>query len=223
MNISFIIIASLPIKGMKTVGNVGLLTYNKTTILDKHISNIKEKYPKSEIVVVGGFEAKKIKKIISKYKNIKFIQHKITDRSNEVESFYKALSQIKYNKAVVFNVATIFSKILLSKLNLKHKNSCVILNTNKDFNSNLGAIINKDKKIENIFYNLPNKIANIYYLTNDHIDYAKSIESDILYNKYVFELINLLNAHQKFSYQNVNLKNHRIITNIRDYQHIKDV
>ena len=89
MNLSFILISSMPTKGMKSMGNVGLLPVNKKCcILDKHIQNIKSVYPTAEIIVVAGFEHQRIARMLKKYQKVKCISHDMQPYSNETESMW---------------------------------------------------------------------------------------------------------------------------------------
>ena len=161
MNLSFILISSLPTKGMKSIGNVGLLAANKKqTIIEKHIINITSVFPTAEIIVVGGFESKKMQKLIDKYKRVKFTQHEIYTHSNETQSLKQGLSCCTNTKCIVFNTNCIVSKSFWLKIKYRIKKSIVIISSNKRFNSNLRATINNDK-VTYIFFGLPNKFTNL--------------------------------------------------------------
>lgn len=219
MALSFILISSLPIKGMKTAGNVGLLKYKKHTIIQKHINNIISVYPKAEIVVIGGFEHKKLEKVVKQYKRVKYFYHDITETSNETQSLLLGLKNIRNKKAMVLNASCLINKSVLKHIP-NSKYSCVFINKNNSFNSNLGISTN-DNEMNNIFFNLPNKINNMYFLNQSHINYAKDIGDDQFYNKYMFEFINILNEYEKFRYKVYNSKTCRVIYNNKDYNQIK--
>ena len=220
MNLSFILISSLPTKGMKSIGNVSLLAANKKqTIIEKHISNIISVFPTAEIIVVGGFENKKMERILSKYKKVKFTHHEIYSHSNETQSLKQGLKFCTNTKCVVFNTNCIAGKVFWSKIKYRIKKSVVVLNSSKRFNSNLGATLNDDQ-VNYIFFGLPHKIANVYILQKDHIEYFLQEWSDSWQSKYLFEIINILSKHKPFYYQEIN-NSISLISNIKDYNQIK--
>jgi len=219
MAASFIIISSLPTKGMKTAGNIALVKHKKSTLIERHINNIRSVYPRSEIIVVGGFEHKKVKKAVSEYHNITYVYHSIDETSNETESLLLGLNHVKNKNTIVFNVSCFFNKSLIKKIPRTEK-SFAIINTNKNYEGNIGATISNNH-IDNIFFNLPNKLTNIYYLNKEHINYAISLDSSSLKNKYLFEFMNMLNHYNNFEYKKFNIAKFQIINNNKDFNKIK--
>lgn len=222
MSVSFIIISSLPTKGMKSMGNVGLLKYKKYTIIEKHIEYILHNYNSAEIVVVGGFEHRKMQKILEQYNRVKYISHELSTTSNETQSLCEALKAIKYNKAIVINQNCMFAKNFWSKINTRVHKSFLVVNRHKEFTTNIGAIVDGDT-LQHMFFNLPIKSTNIYCLNKKHIEYAKQICTEKLYSTYMFEFINLLNNYDKFTIQDVNTKKHIIIDSVDNYKKAKDI
>jgi len=219
MNLSFILVSSLPTKGMKSIGNVSLLAANKKqTIIEKHVINIMSVFPTAEIIVVGGFENKKMQKILDKYKTVKFTHHEIYSYSNETQSLKRGLDCCTNTKCIVFNTNCIIGKSFWSKIKYRIKKSIVVINSNKGFNSNLGATINSDK-INYIFFGLPNKITNLYILQNNHIEYFLQQWHDSWQSKYLFETINTLSKYKPFYYQDIN-SSISLINNMKDYHQI---
>jgi len=219
MNLSFILIASMPTKGMKSMGNVTLLPLNKRySILEKHIHNISSVFPTAEIVVVGGFENKKMYKLLNKYKNIKYVYHTVKSYSNETQSLYEGIKKCKNTKCIALNANCVTHKNFWNKLKHRTKKSIVILNSNKNFNGNVGATI-KGKEINYIFFGLPHKITNIYILQKNHMEYFINNYCEQWISKYLFETINILCKYDPMYYENTN-NNIFIINNIKDYNKI---
>ncbi len=219
MNLSFILISSLPTKGMKSIGNVSLLAANKKqTIIEKHVINIMSVFPTAEIIVVGGFENKKMQKILDKYKRVKFTHHEIYSHSNETQSLKQGLNYCTNTKCIVFNTNCIISKSFWLKIRYRIKKSIAIINSSKRFNSDLGATINNNM-INYIFFGLPNKITNLYILQNDHIKYFLEQWQDSWQSKYLFETINTLSKYKPFYYQEIN-NSISLINNMKDYHQI---
>ena len=220
MNLSFILISSMPTKGMKSMGNIGLLPFNKKScILDKHIQNIKSVYPTAEIIVVAGFEQQRIARMLKKYEKVKCVSHDMQPYSNETESMWYGLRAMSNTKCIVLNINFVAGKALWTKIKYRSKKSLILLNSNKYFKNELGATLRNDK-LNYIFFGLPNKIANIYLLQESHIKYFLDNYSENSRSKYLFETINTLAKHQDFYYDNINYKNMKYINNIKDYNSI---
>lgn len=216
MSVSFIILASMPIRSMKSLGSASLLKYKKQTIIEKHIDNIISTHNKPEIVVVGGFENKKIAKVLDRYSRVKYISHEISGTSNEAQSLFLGLENIKHNKAVVFSHNCIFDKKIWHKINTRMRKSFMVINNNKNFETDIGATIN-DGLLEYVFFNLKNKSTGIYCLNKKHISYTKELASPRYHPYYMFEMINLMNSHEKFTFQEINTKKHIIIDSVNKY------
>jgi hypothetical protein len=60
---------------------------------------------------------------------------------------------------------------------------------NKKSTSSLGCVIN-NKKIHNIFYDLDNKIEEMYFIANKDIGKLKDILDQPIKNMFIFEIIN---------------------------------
>ena len=219
MNLSVIIIASMPTKGMKSMGNISLLPITKKqSIIEKHINNIHAAFPTAEIVVVGGFENKKMQKLLQKNENVKYISHNIENYSNETQSLYYGLKQCKNTKCIIFNANCIATKNFWSKIKYRAKKSIAVINSNKRFNSTIGSTL-KGKEINYIFFGLPHKIANVYLLQQPHIEYFLENYQESWGSKYLFETINILSKYQPFFYEEIN-NNIVIINSMKDYQQI---
>lgn len=219
MKLSIIIIASMPTKGMKSIGNVSLLPINKKqSILEKHITNIQSVFNNAEIIVVGGFENKKMQKLLSKYNNIKYVYHEVENHSNETKSFYEGLKVCKNNKCIVFNANCIANKSFWSKIKYRTKKSITVINSSKKFHSEIGATI-KNQEINYIFYGLPHKITNVYLLQKQHIDYFLQHYIEPWGSRYLFETINMLCKKDKMYYQDI-VNSIFIINSMKDYNKI---
>lgn len=209
----------MPTKGMRSVGNVSLLPVNKKqSILEKHINNIQSVFNGAEIVVVGGFESKKMQKLLYKYKNIKYIYHEVKNYSNETKSFYEGLKACKNNKCIVFNANCIANKSFWSKIKYRTKKSIAVINSSKSFHSEIGATT-KNNEINYIFYGLPCKITNVYLLQKEHTDYFLQEYIEPWGSKYLFEIINILCKKRKMYYQDI-VNNIFIINSMKDYNKI---
>lgn len=198
--LSILIIASLPMKGMKSAGNTALLEYSKKTLIEYHINNLLSVFPNADIVVVGGFEYKKLKKITQKYP-VRFIHHDITDDMNEAYSLLYGLKYIKYSKLLVLDVNMIIQPKIWKKI-VFGKSSSVFINNHESYDGKLGAVI-QNGCVENIFFSLPNKLINLFYFNKKHIKLLLDFESNHR-SKFIFELLNMTLAKEPIKYQIIN-------------------
>jgi hypothetical protein len=68
----------------------------------------------------------------------------------------------------------------------------ILKQTNKDESFNIGLTIN-DKKVEYVFYDLPNRWSEILYINSSDIQKTKNLLTKYnLKQKFLFELINIL-------------------------------
>lgn len=213
-NLSIILIASLPIRKMKSIGNISLLSFKNKNILEWQIKNIYKYYTKPEIIVVGAFEAKKLEKTLIKYPDIKYIVHDLDELSNESQSIKIAISNITTDKCLIWPINTLCHEYIKPK---KNNESYIIINNHKTYKNDIGCTIDIDNNISYIFYNLENYIINTYYLTNYHINILKNLD-DSYGRLYLFELMNLLNTNvQKLKPYFINQKKCCIIDSVSDY------
>lgn len=186
---NFIILGDKYQKGMKSKGCVGLLKINnRTNIFDHQYRCIKNCFPDSSIIYVGGFEFKKLQSFISdKYKDVTCI-------NNSDYEIYNNLYSLSLVKDFLINETFIVSGscIIQPKL-LKHFNKTetqVFITGSGD--SSLGCIIDNNL-ITNIGFDLPNTLDEIYYISNSDIQAFKTIVNNIKYRNYfLFEALNLL-------------------------------
>ena len=72
-NINIVIISSLPDKSMKSIGNKALIDFHGVSLIEHQINNIRTIYKKAKIIIVGGFEHKKLHDKIKAKKNISYV------------------------------------------------------------------------------------------------------------------------------------------------------
>jgi choline kinase len=220
-NLSIVLICSLPVKGMKSIGNIGLLNIKNKTIIEWHILNLKQQFKKADIVVVGGFEHKKIEKTIRKYRDIKFLYHDVNQISNEGQSLIYALSNIPSSHSVlVYNINCIFTRNIWKDIDFSR--SFTIINEHKKYSSQLGATITNNY-VENIFYNLEHKMGNIYFIEKNDINLLKENIKPKYDSMYLFEILNILIKINPIVPQYIKTSEHININNMKDYYKIKGI
>lgn len=184
---SVILLNALPDKKAKSIGNRCMVSIkNNMNILDYHIHSIKNIFKNPEIIIIDGFDTKKIKKYISnKYKNVIFAEHDIDDYTNIGASIELGLKLITTRSCCIINS----NHIIHHSLNAKIKNildeTFVLCSSNK---GDVGFISDKNY-ILNCYYGLPQQIFDIFHINNNYIDILLSLNN--LSKLYFFEIINL--------------------------------
>jgi|694.fasta_scaffold07784_11 choline kinase len=177
-------------KGKKTKGCSGLFKVKNTYLILKQYRAIRAAFPKSNIVYVCGFEYKKLLSTIDDYdeivKNINFIINENYNKYNYGYSLQLLKEYITQKTLILFGDSIIDYKIL-NTFDCQNNVSQIVLN--KKSTSSLGCVIN-NKKIHNIFYDLDNKIEEMYFIANKDIGKLKDILDQPIKNMFIFEIIN---------------------------------
>lgn len=205
-------------KGSKSQGCAGLIKINNNSnILENQYLILKSSFPDSKIFYVYGFDNKKIISYFENKKlNINFIYNEKYDEYNEGFS----LSLIKEyidSETLIISGYNIFSPNCFKKFDTTH--SQVFVDNSE--NSKIGCIINNKNILENIFYDLDNKIHSMFYLNKpDAIIFNNLLQSKI-YNAFLFELINTCissGCNIKLKNLNKNIRHYKTTNNTKQYE-----
>jgi hypothetical protein len=188
MGHSIILLNALPDKKIKSIGNKCLIPVgNKINLLDYHIATINKIYKNPEIVVVCGFDTKKIKKYIEdKHRNIIYIDHEITEYTNIGQSILTALSVVSNKNCLIINANNILHKKAIDQV-VKYKGQSFVL-TKK--NSGDIGYISDTSKIINCYYGLPHSVCEVLYINENDFDKFSTIKHHDISKMYMFEIIN---------------------------------
>lgn len=188
MGHSVVLLNALPDKKIKSIGNKCLIPVgNKINLLDYHIATINKIYKNPEIVIVCGFDTKKIKKYIEdKYKNVIYTDHEITEYTNIGQSILSALSVISHKNCLIINANNILHKKAIDQISGNRDRSFVLT---KRGSGDIGYI-SDTSKIINCYYGLPHSVCEVLYINeNDFNKFSKTKDHDIS-KMYMFEIIN---------------------------------
>jgi len=182
-------------KRMKSKGCVGLFKYGNDYLIIKQYKMLKKIFPKAKIIYVYGFEHKKLLIALDEYPEIKqdieLVYNPDYDLYNYGASLHLVREYLNDDVIIMFGDA-IIDKSLFVKFDLKQKTSQIIINNQS--NNKLGCVVNQ-LKIENIFYDLDNRIEEIYLLCKQDamilINFLNS-KSQAIKNMFIFEIINKL-------------------------------
>lgn len=183
-------------KRMKSKGSVGLLKTNKDYLIVKQYRVIKKYFPNSKIIYIYGFDGKRLTSVLNNEyidikQNIEFIYNQEYDNYNYGYSLKLAKNYFQDDILILFGY-TQLSDVICKKININKNTSQVFITNNK--NNKLGCVIEKNK-VENIFYDLENRLEEVYFFTKKDAALIEQILKDkaiTTKNMFVFEIINKL-------------------------------
>jgi hypothetical protein len=192
-NISILLLNALPDKKIKSIGNKGLIKlYKNINLIDYQINLFQKIFKNPEIIIVGGFESKKLQKYLKSkpcYSDIKYIDHNVTDISNIGESIEVGLKLVTNNKILIHNCSILLDNDILSLIK-KNKRSFVLSQKDK---GKIGCI-NNNGYILNCFYDLSDRIYESAFFDSNELMILKNNcnNKNINFHKlYFFEILNL--------------------------------
>lgn len=191
MNI--IIIGDKYQKGMKSKGCQATIPFQKHTMLEHQYMVLKKFFPFSRITYINGYDNKHLSSFIKTKKlDIRLIDNPLYSSTNNAYSLYLA-SNLLVQKSIILFGHTILTNKCFDKLKTNNQSKILVNKMNLPHNTGeLGCVIQNDK-VENISFDLPNPILDIYYLTKDHAEQLKNIIDDSKkHNNFIFEIINIL-------------------------------
>jgi len=215
---SIILLNALPDKKTKSIGNRCMVDINdKYNILDYHISYLRKIFHNPEIVVVCGFDTKKIKKYIAtKYKNVIYVEHHIDDFTNAGQSVRAGLDHISTRNCLILNSNHILQQNIIHKLKKNIDSSFVCYSNTK---GDIGYI-QENNYITNCYYGLPKNIYDIVYMDRKQIEILLSLTN--ISKLYLFEIINeCINNGLKIKPLEIPQKSVITINNIKNIERIK--
>lgn len=223
-NISIIILAAFPDKKIKSLGNKSLLKINKnTTLLEHQISVLYEIYKNPQIIVVGGFEGKRINKLISgsiHRKDVLYTEHPVTPTLNASKSVNHGIKLATSNNILIYSSSLVLKRKAFSKMTNK-KRSYVLCT--KDIKGDVGCI-DHNNQLVNCFFDIGHKIYDFLYLSGSDGMALKQMCSDgaIADNLYLFEIINLcINNNMSISTLDINEKEVKVVDSIHSIKSLQ--
>jgi choline kinase len=185
--LSVIILGAGPGDRMKSYGPRPLIRLTPAqTILSRQLDIIGRMLHPKEIILVSGYEARKIMDNTPQW--IINIENEKFDTTNITRSLGIGLRAATTENIIVIYGDLVFNDIALEQLPMDRSMVLIDESTMKD--SEVGCNI-IDNKLENIFYGLPNKWAQITFFKGKELKLLKSIcWNPDKYNFYGFETLN---------------------------------
>jgi hypothetical protein len=198
---SIIILNALPDKKIKSLGNKYLIKINKKYhLVDYQIDFLNTLFDNPEIIIVGGFDGKRLKKYIDHNlynHNIKYIEHPIDSNTNIGTSIKHAHRLIQNPNCLIINSSLVLHNSVKKFITQNLLTSFVLVNN--DSKGNIGYI-EHNNSIIHCYYDLPKTIFDCLYITNKDMDKFLKVCDSNIYQYYLFEIIN------KCIEENINIK-----------------
>lgn len=188
-NYSIILLNALPDKKIKSLGNKYLIKINKSSnIIDYQIKFLQSIFYNPQIIIVGGFESKRLKKYIdTNFKNIQYVDHDINETTNVGASIQNGMKYVKHKNVWILNSNILMNLPSCKIINKNLSGSFVLTYKSKN---NIGYISDNNKLI-NCYYDLPNGIIDSVFIHQNDIDKFKEICDSNIQQLYFFEVLNL--------------------------------
>lgn len=185
---SIIILNALSDKKIKSLGNKYLIKLDQyRCLIDYQIELLNLLFNNPEIIIVGGFDGKRLKKYIDSNLNyIKYIQHNIDQLTNIGTSLKYAVEAVTNNNCIIINSSFLLNKNV-SQIILKNLVSSFVL-VHKNIDGAVGYI--GDDEIMNCYYGLPNSILDCLYITSKDFNMFSKICQSGIDRYYLFEVVN---------------------------------
>jgi len=170
----------------KCLGAKSLLNILHVPLIDRQLDIINKTINKKDIVLVVGFEAEKVLNYTKKY-NIIRVENENYDKTNISRSISIGLKTLHCDSILIVYGDLFFNKELID---LQYKKESFVICCNTMSENEIGYIQN-DNILENLFYDLPNKWAQIAYFVGDELKILEKIvhdrSNDVLFG---YEIIN---------------------------------
>lgn len=201
-NITYVILACYPDRGMKSYGSKGLMIFNKKKLFEYQISAIQKlnKTDDYEIIIICNFDYQKIIKAVGNKVNV-------IQLDSEKNPIHQACCASKNSRILFLDYGLIFNKKALSDIELSDQSEILCTNA-KNNNLEVGCVIGQ-YGIEHLFLGLDShKFCNLFYICDN--DYEKIIANNSYhaYNLLYFEIINqLISTGSRVTARHTNNKN----------------
>jgi hypothetical protein len=192
INYSIIILNALPDKKIKSLGNKCLIKITKKNyLIDYLIKLLNHIFGSPEIIIVGGYDSKRLKKYVENNfssNNIRYVEHEVDPNTNIGTSIKEAMKFVNHKNCWIINANLVFNKNIASIINKNIKKSFVMVNNDK---GPVGYVLDKHNKLLNCYYDLPNSVLDSLYINKNDFDNFYEISQSKINKLYFFEIINL--------------------------------
>lgn len=158
-------------KRMKSYGPKPLIKIKKNLrIIDHQIKMIKEVIPNSQIILVCGFESQAL--MDNTPDHIIKVENEMFCETNVVRSIGMGLRASRREVLIIYG-DLIFNTACLENLN--YNKSSIIVGNNIMKNSEVGCVVNRKEKVENLMYDLEEKWGQMIFLKGRELAQFKEV------------------------------------------------
>lgn len=162
--------------------------------LTHQIKNILKFHKRSKVIVIS--DVKSIAEVREEIKTnrVSYLEQSHDDMSNVGSYLNSAIEQFPNSHIAIMNLCMFFNPNLMS--NLKLMDTAIMISKHKKFESKIGCTIDRNKKVNFVFYDLENKVCEFLYIHKKDIHVFKHIiKEHSKKGMYLFEIINTLIQH----------------------------
>jgi choline kinase len=174
---------------MKSYGPKSIIYLNQNqTLIGRQLSILKDIFPSADIIVVLGFEAEKVYKMLPR--NVRVVENEHYDSTNVARSLFLGINASKHSNTLIVYGDLVFNEQTFRGLPLDSGSFVIIDNKNQIREYEVGLTV-VDGHATQFSYGLPTKWAQIAYLSGKDLDNFYNSAADIDHKKYYgFEILN---------------------------------
>ena len=159
---------------MKSYGPKALIRLTKTkTLIERQIDIIKKLYPKSEIIVVAGFEFEKIIEQLKRHK-ARIVINPVHENTNVLYSLGLGLHACSSKEVMIVYGDLVFNEHALKGIR-GIKSKAVVDVSQQMGRDEVGLNVLPDGQVSNFAYGLENKWCQIVYLHGKELELFKKV------------------------------------------------
>lgn len=165
--------------------------FGKATVLNYQITLLRKIFPRSEIIIVVGFQAERIIKLLDPADKIKVVENELYETTGILRSIDLALKASSHTNVLIIYGDLIFNEPTLANIN----NGCsaVIVDNKGQFNKEEVGLTIVNGEATYFAYGLDTKWAQIAFLTGKPLRDFKDILTDRAKRKLQpFEIFNMI-------------------------------
>ena len=178
----------IPAAGMGHRMNVNmaksLLKVGQHSIMERQLLIINKIFPKREVIVVGGYDSENLFNVLPR--GIIKAYNPNFDKTNVVESIKIGLEHSSSSLVVIIYGDLFFNKRLVS---LPFRKKSFIISSSTMMPREVG-INSLNNKLVNLYYDLPEKWAQVIFLTGKEIGLLRAICQDDVSRMFGYECLN---------------------------------
>lgn len=186
----YIVVASIPDKLYKDIGDKALLLIDQKTLLYHQIHSLLTITQNAKILLCCKKEHELIFSRAIKTKKINLLPYDYNEYSNFGECIIQAIRYVPNNESFcIISLSSIIDPYIIKKI--KPKTSYMLVSQSNKSESNIGCTINSDGMIEFVFYDLHNITYDYLYIDRkDNLKFKKIVETHTKPHMCLFEVIN---------------------------------